>query len=106
MMTFQIISYSLTLKSVVNPSSIVPLTYSVSTMIKSTINCLSTTTYAISNAFALNSSYSKNNNTYGQATNLTITIDQNYYPFDTLVLYISKSIFVFENILENTYNLA
>jgi hypothetical protein len=47
MMTFQIISYSVTIKSVLNPSSIIPLTYSISTMIRSTVNCLSTTSYSI-----------------------------------------------------------
>lgn len=47
MMTFQSISYSLTIKSVLNPASIIPLTYSIGTMIRSTINCLSTMSYRI-----------------------------------------------------------
>ncbi len=103
MMTLQMITYNITIKSVLNPPSVISLSYKIQTMIKSIINYQAMTTYSLTSTFNLTTNYSKNNNTFGQATNLSISITPNYYTFDVLKVYISKQLFVFQNILLTSF---
>lgn len=99
LMTLQWITYSLTIKSVLNPSSVIPLTYTVQTKLKSVVNTQSSFTYSLANVFPLSISSTKSNNTFDQPTNLTVNFTQNYYPFDVMMVYINKTLFNFSTLL-------
>ncbi len=83
LMTATSIDYTVTVVNVLNPPSIMPITYSISTM----FNSIKTGTYSAS--FAISQPYTllmdqmtTSNSTYGQATNLSIKLSAGYYGFD------------------------
>lgn len=94
LMTTSQIEYTLTIVNVLNPPSLMPITYKIET----SFNLVKTGTYSIS--YALTQPYSlisdqltTSNSTYGQNATLSIRMRSGYYPFDELKLYVPKENF-------------
>lgn len=73
-MMVDIISYRITITSVTNPSTVQPLTYSLTTLFNAMNSQVFSTVYSISNPLPLSLSFSRSNSTYAQPAVLTLSL--------------------------------
>jgi hypothetical protein len=77
-MMAEAISFQITIINVTNPSTVQPLTYSITTQYNNQNSQTFSTTYSIENPLPLSLSYSRTNSTYGQPAVLTLTLTSDY----------------------------
>lgn len=76
----------------VNPISVVPLPYQLTTQFSNTANSQWSTTYAIQTALPLNFLAVKSNNTFGQAATINISIVSNYPTFNEIKMAVPSTL--------------
>jgi hypothetical protein len=91
-MTIVSMDYTVTVANVLNPPSIMPLTYNIITNFNYIKSGTYSASYAISQPYTLSmDQMASSNSTYGQVTNLTLKLANGfYYAFDELKLYVPK----------------
>ena len=91
MMTMGQVTYTVTVVNVLNPPSIMPITYNIETSFNSIKTGMYSTSYALTQPYTLiTDQLTTSNSTYGQNTSLSIKLRSGYYVFDELKLYIPK----------------
>lgn len=81
LMMLDVIDFTITITNVVNPPTVQPITYSLTTQFNSVGSQTFSTTYSIQNALPLSLSYTRSNSTYAQAATLSLVLTSNYPTF-------------------------
>jgi len=90
-MTLGQIEYTITVVNVLNPPSIMPITYKVETFFNSLKTGTYSTSYALSQPYTLVvDQLTTTNSTYGQKASLSFSIKTGYYAFDELRFFVPK----------------
>lgn len=92
LMMLDIVDYTLTIVNVVNPPSIIPITYSLAAYFLNTVNQQYSIIYSIATPLPLTFLYVKSNNTFGQAAQLNITVASNYPNFSEIKMNIPSGL--------------
>ncbi len=82
LMMLDIIDFTITITNVVNPPTVQPLTYGLTTLFNSQPSQTFSTVYNIQNPLPLSLTYTRSNSTYAQTATLKLTLTSNYPSFN------------------------